>query len=32
MHLKTKTEEKLLSASLILIEHWIESVFISFSQ
>ena len=31
MHLKTKTEEKLLSAFLILIEYWIESVFIFLS-
>ena len=31
MHLKTKTEEKLLSASLILVEYWIESVFIFLS-
>ena len=31
MHLKTKTEEKLLSASLILIEYWIESVYIFLS-
>ena len=31
VHLKTKTEEKLLSAFLILIEYWIESVFIFLS-
>ena len=31
MHEQCKTEEKLLSASLILIEHCIESVFIFFA-